>query len=84
MSNWFYLSFAGDDDNDGDFRGACVVEGTDIISAVARANALGINPHGQVMGIDLGNFDAGTAPLPVDRLLSLEDLGHGKTIEELL
>jgi hypothetical protein len=48
---WWYLSFAG---NEG-FRGACIVEARGVLSAVARCHQLGINPHGEVLGIPISS-----------------------------
>jgi hypothetical protein len=48
VSGWWYLSFADDG-----WLGAAIVEGDSIVSAAARAHALGINPGGEVLGVEL-------------------------------
>lgn len=75
---WWYLSFAAEEG----FRGAVVVLGHDIASAVARAHALGIVPDhgGEVMGIGPSHDHFG---LPTDRLLSKADIGDGCELGEL-
>jgi hypothetical protein len=45
-SGWWYLSFADDER----FRGACVVEASDFLSAVMVTHVHRINPGGQVLG----------------------------------
>lgn len=42
---WWYLSFA-----DEKFKGACIVEATDLIDAVKEAHRLRVNPGGEVLG----------------------------------
>jgi hypothetical protein len=48
--HWMYLSFAKPDTG---FAGCCYVEAHGLITAVIRANELDINPHGEVMGVDV-------------------------------
>ena len=45
----FYLSFAGEEG----FRGGVIVEACGIAHAVVLCNSLGINPHGQVLGVPI-------------------------------
>lgn len=44
----FWLSFA--DDDNGGFLGACIVDATDFLSAVAAAHVLKCNPGGECLG----------------------------------
>lgn len=64
----WYLSFAGE----GGFRGACVVDGEDIVGAVKEAHRLGINPGGQVLGIVVPLEEM--ERLPAGKLLTYADL----------
>jgi hypothetical protein len=48
--HWIYLSFAKPDTG---FAGCVYVEAHGLITAVIRANELGINPHGQIVGVDV-------------------------------
>jgi hypothetical protein len=77
----FYISFAGE----GGFRGACVVEAYGPVTATRVASALGINPGGQALVLEV---PAGRENLlPRDRLLSREDLeerGGGISAGELM
>jgi hypothetical protein len=79
---WFYLSFAGEEG----FRGAAIVEARGIAGAVSRCNVLQINPHGEVMGIPIGDA-AAVPPGARDRLLLREELqsifSDMKTLGEL-
>lgn len=79
---WFYLSFAGEEG----FRGAAIVEARGIAGAVSRCNVLQINPHGEVMGVPIGDA-AKVPPDARDRLLSKAELeqmwGDLKTLKEL-
>lgn len=70
--HWWWLSFA---DEQG-FRGVCIVQGVTLLAAVLRANTLGISPHGQVRGEDLGRDLNPGWPHPDvrDRCLSAEEL----------
>lgn len=45
---WMYLSFA-----DEKFRGVVVIKAHGLVDAISRTHALGINPGGQVMGVDM-------------------------------
>jgi hypothetical protein len=67
--HWMYLSFAGVND----FNGAVFIEAFGLITAIIRCNELGINPHGEVVGVDVPE-----GGLPAEeyrnRVLSLEDL----------
>jgi hypothetical protein len=67
--HWMYLSFAGPDT----FNGGVFIEAHGLITAVIRCNELGINPHGEVVGVDVPE-----GHLPAEeyrnRVLSLEDL----------
>ena len=77
----FYLSFA--DDNG--FRGACVVNASDLLTAVARANQLNISPGGEVIGLP---WPSDVPCLPMDRLMTREEIEafegeSGKTVGEM-
>jgi len=51
---WWWLSFVDDERPVGQrCLGVTVVEGRDFQSAVERASALGINPGGEVAGVEL-------------------------------
>jgi hypothetical protein len=63
---WFYLSFA---DVDG-WRGAAIVEGGDMTSAVRRAWDVGCNPGGEVMGCPCDEPGEGYK----DRLLTKDEV----------
>ena len=76
---FWYLSFADDDG----FLGAVVVEATGFMDAVMKTRTLKINPGGEVMGHPFCPEETG-CPLPMDTLLSTEDLGEdAMTIEEI-
>lgn len=67
MTFW-WLSFAGDDG----FRGGCVVGPTDdFLDAVQLAHRLGINPGGEVCGVEL---DGDIPEKWRDKLLDEEDI----------
>lgn len=76
LSKW-YLSFADDEG----FRGAVVVLGRDLVDAVERSHILGINPGGQVLGVNI--TDISQCNLPMDRLLSPQDIGEGKKLSDM-
>lgn len=72
---WWYLSFV----KDGHFAGAAIVRGRGVTSAMMESHRLRLNPGGEIM-----SFPVGDKPLyPVNRLLSKEELGPGKTVGEL-
>jgi hypothetical protein len=73
--SWWYLSFVGE----GGFLGAALVRARGMTSALQRAHRLGINPGGRVKAWNVGEETGG---LPVDRLLSREDLGDAMTEAE--
>lgn len=53
---WWWLSFANPSAARGrQFRGVCVVRGSDLVTAAERAHVLGINPGGQIRGHALTN-----------------------------
>jgi hypothetical protein len=72
---WWYLSFVKDDK----FAGAAIVRGRGITSAVQRSHRLRLNPGGEVMAFPVGD----KPKYPVNKLLSKEELGPGKTVGEL-
>ena len=52
----FWLSFVDPDKPKGEqFLGAIAVQGDDMAAAVARTRALGINPGGEVMGVQFND-----------------------------
>jgi hypothetical protein len=53
IETWWWLSFA--DDNG--FRGAAMVRGRGILSAVHEASRLGLNPGGDVAGLSLQDHE---------------------------
>lgn len=67
-----YLSFCGEEG----FRGAVFVAGNDILEGVAEANRLGINPHGEVVGLEIPDEHCDTEMIQGcrDRLLSRDDM----------
>ncbi len=67
-----YLSFCGEEG----FRGAVFVNGEDILAGVMEANRLGINPHGEVMGVEIPAEAAGHEMIQnnKNRLLSRDDM----------
>jgi hypothetical protein len=67
--HWMYLSFAGPDT----FNGAVYIEAFGLITAIIRCNELGINPHGEVIGVDVPEGKLPAAEY-LNRVLSLEDL----------
>lgn len=75
---WWFLSFASDEA----FLGGCVIKARGIATAIRRAHALGINPGGQVMAVQGPACDQPPG-LPIDRLLSREELGPGETVGEM-
>jgi hypothetical protein len=68
MKTYFWLSFVGDEG----FRGACIVEAPDMISAVSMAHRLGCNPGGQVQGAEVEDCD--------EIQIEIEKWGLGKLI----
>ena len=65
-----YLSFAGEEG----WRGAVIIKARGMGHAVLECHLRGINPHGQVMGIDIPEEEAArVAEADTNRLLSLED-----------
>lgn len=80
---WFYLSFA----DDSGFRGAVIVEARGITSALLRCNVLGVNPHGQVMGLAIGEWPSHLSTEIRERVLSKDELNSifpdMKTLGEL-
>ena len=68
---WWYISFADDDG----FRGVVIVQGQGFITALDRATRLGINPGGEVKGMQLADDVASKVPIETrERLLSKTDL----------
>ncbi len=67
---WYYLSFAGDEG----FRGACVVQADDFISAVQETHRRKINPGGQVMGDEFPACETLPSEDYRNRLLSRNDI----------
>ncbi len=67
-----YLSFCGEEG----FRGAVFVDGEDILAGVMEANRLGINPHGEVMGVEVPAWLSGHEKIQnnKNRLLSRDDM----------
>lgn len=81
QAHFWYISFA----DEHSFRGAVVVHARGIEDAVARAWALGINPGGEALGLQLPH-SVGVPADAINRLLSKGDIdrliGPGKTIGE--
>jgi len=51
---WWWLSFAEDAPQNGrGFLGACLVRGHGLVGATCAAHALGINPGGEVCGVEV-------------------------------
>lgn len=78
MADLFWLSFCNPRLPEGQrFLGACVVAGSDLPAAVAEATKRGINPGGEVLGVEV---EAGSAPLIPEmwknRLLNHEECGR--------
>jgi hypothetical protein len=70
--HWVYLSFAKPEG----FAGCVYVQAHGLITAIIRANELGINPHGEVIGVDVP--DENLVPEEYrDRLLTKEE--HDKS-----
>jgi hypothetical protein len=68
-----YLSFA--DDERGGFLGAAVIEARGMLDALTTANALGINPGGEVLTIDMPDGNIRFFPPEVrNKLLTRGDL----------
>jgi hypothetical protein len=66
----FWLSFAGEDG----FHGAVIVHANDFMEAVMRTNLMGINPHGEVVGLDISPAHAKAIPAHwKNRLLNRDD-----------
>lgn len=65
---FIYLSFASDQE----FLGACVVEASDVQSALRRATELRINPGGEVMALVVPRGKE--RHFPTNVLLSREDM----------
>ena len=67
---YWYLSFATDEDG---FRGGNIVQADDFLGAVSESSRLGINPHGQCIGLPLSE-----ANIPAEEwhnhLLNKEDV----------
>jgi hypothetical protein len=80
---WFYVSFA----DESGFKGAVIVEARGITSAVLRCNVLGVNPHGQAMGLAIGDWPSHLSIDIRDRLLTKDELNKifpdMKTLGEL-
>ena len=72
---WFYLSFS-----DGVFRGACVVDGTDIRDAIKTAWKNGCNPGGGVLSIEIEDIDNLFPPDKRYRLLTKKEIPAAKTV----
>jgi len=54
----FWLSYA----EEGNFLGACIVEGDDFVGACIEAKRVGLSPGGQVLGVDLDASMVGAVP----------------------
>jgi hypothetical protein len=65
---WIYLSFA-----DENFNGAVVIKAHGIGTAVREAHRLGINPGGQVLGVEIPDERLPSEQFR-NRLLSKEDI----------
>lgn len=71
---WWWLSFVDPDRPDGKrFQGVAIVEGYGVASASTRAHELGINPGGEVQGVQLTGNDIPASTLR-NRLLSMDEL----------
>ena len=70
-TRWWYLSFA-----DEEFKGAVFVRATGMLDAVREAHVLGINPGGEVIGIEIEDETIAMLPAPEfrERLLTKADL----------
>jgi len=62
---WWWLSYADDDG----FNGAIICKGNDLIDAVTQCKRMGLDLHGQVLGVP---FPSGLTPpsMFVERILS--------------
>lgn len=59
MSGWWWLSFVDPELPEGSrFLGVAIVQAGDFAAAVARAHRLGINPGGEVEGIEMPTIAA--------------------------
>lgn len=69
-SSAVWLSFAGEEG----FRGAIIIHANDFMEAIMRTNLLGINPHGEVAGMDIPAVAAAKIPAHwKNRLLNREE-----------
>lgn len=78
-AHWWWLSYA---DAQG-CRGVCIVQGVTFMAAVLRAATLGISPHGDVRGEDLGPDRHTDWPDPAvrNRCLSAEEVRERGMVE---
>jgi hypothetical protein len=77
LDRWVWLSFVAEGPPRR-FLGVALVRGLDVVDAVERAWALGINPGGEVLG---QRVDPRGVPEPWrERLLSVEDLDRAEIL----
>lgn len=81
VPSWWWLSFVDGNRPAGQkFLGVCIVSARTFVEAVLITHSLGINPGGEVQGMQLPNPIPPCAPSLdgyTDRLLSLSDLESG-------
>jgi len=69
-TRWMYLSFA-----DEKFNGAVIIEANGLAHAITHCHSLGINPGGEVMGVDMPDEIIAQVPENMrTKLLSKEDV----------
>lgn len=72
---WWWLSFCDPDRPKGtQFLGVAIIQGYDIIEASQRAWALGCNPGGEVMGLDITRGIHTIPPKDRGRLLDKDEI----------
>lgn len=80
MTKLFWLSFADPDKPSGSqFLGVVVIRAASYPLAVHETHRLGINPGGEVLGVELDAQAAENAALPRNRILTREEcdtFGH--------
>ena len=67
---WWWLSFAGEEG----FRGAVLTRARGFISAIERTHLLGINPGGEVRGVEV----------PEEAMRSADGIQHAQHADRLL
>lgn len=73
-SPWFWLSFADPNLPKGtQFLGGCIVQAGSFLGAVSAANQLGINPGGEVQGVEIPK-GAGLPEAFRNRLLTRDEI----------